>query len=200
MKLTGGYMRACSSGARWQLTVLCALGLAVAGVAAQARQAAETFAAEARVKSAGGVSATAPVTVTLSGYSSDADRAALMAALKKGGTAEARLWLQKQNGVGTVQVGTRQTPVKYAFARSTGGGRLITVVTAEPIAFIGAGVPDAKTKTGYDLGLVMLDTTASGPGRGELVPATKIRLNADGAIATEDYSGEVVVLSNVMKR
>ena len=193
-------MRALIAPARWQFTMMCAVTLAIAGLTVQARQATETFAAEARMKSAGGVSATAPVTVTLSGYSSDADRAALMAALKKGGTAEARLWLQKQGGVGTVQIGKQQTPIKYAYARSTGGGRLITVVTAEPIAFIGAGVPDAKQKTGYDLGLVMLDTMASGAGHGELVPATKIRVNADGAIATEDYSGEVVMLSNVTKR
>ena len=123
-----------------------------------------------------------------------------MSALKKGGTAEARSWLQKQRDFGTVQIGKQATPIKYAYARSTGTGRLITVVTAKPIVFIGAGLPESKPKSGYDLGLVMLDTMASSPGQGELVPATKIRLNADGAIATEDYSGEVVMLSNVTKR
>jgi hypothetical protein len=193
-------MRASIAPADWQLTLLCALGLTIVAFTAHARQAAETISADARVKSAGGVTATAPVTVTLKRYSSDADRASLMAALKKGGTADARLWLQKQGDLGSVQVGTRQTPIKYAYARATGGGRLITVVTGEPIVFIGAGVPDAKPKTGYDLGLVMLDTMTTGPGRGELVPATKIRLNADGAIATEDYSSDVVMLTNVVKR
>ena len=152
------------------------------------------------IESAGGVVATAPVTVTLKRLSSDGDRDALMAALKKGGSAEARQWLQKQGDFGTVQVCARQTPVKYAYARSSGGGRLITVVTADPIVFIGAGLADAKPKAGFDLGLVMLETAASGPGRGEMVPATKIRLNADGAIVTEDYSGEVVTLANVVKR
>jgi hypothetical protein len=179
---------------------MCALGFTIAAVGVHATQAPETIAAEARVKSAGGVSATAPVTVTLKRYSSDADRDALMAALKKGGSADARQWLQKQGDFGTVQVGARQTPIKYAYARSSGGGRLITVVTADPIVFIGAGLPETKPKTGFDLGLVMLETAASGPGRGELVPATKIRLNADGAIVTEDYSGEVVTLANVVKR
>jgi hypothetical protein len=193
-------MQTSNAPARWHLTLLCALGLTIAGVTVYAGQGAETYAAEARVKSAGGVSATAPVTVTLKSYSSDADRAALMSALKKGGTAEARSWLQKQHDVGTIQVGKQLTPIKYAYARSTGGGRLITVVTATPIVFIGAGLPESRPKSGYDLGLVMLDTLASRPGQGELVPATKIRLNADGAIATEDYSGDVVMLSNVTKR
>ena len=186
--------------AQWQFPLLCTLGLTIAAVTVHAGQAAETFAAEARVKSAAGVSASAPVTVTLKGYSSDADRTALMSALKKGGTAEARSWLAKQRDFGTVQIGKQLTPIKYAYARSTGGGRLITLVTAKPIVFIGAGLPESKPKTGYDLGLVMLDTQASSPGQGELVPATKIRLNADGAIATEDYSGDVVMLSNVTKR
>jgi hypothetical protein len=172
--------------------------IATAGMAAL--QNAETIAADARVKSAGGVTATAPVVVTLKSYSSDADRDALVAALKKGGTADARQMLMKRDDLGTVQVGGRQTPVKYAYARSTGGGRLITVVTASPIAFIGAGLPEAKPTAGYDLGLVMLETMDAKPGRGELVPATKIRVNADGAIVTEDYSGEVVVLTNVMKK
>jgi hypothetical protein len=64
--------------------------------------------------------------------------------------------------------------------------------------FLGGGVPDAKPKSGFDLGLVLLDTT--GKGSGELVPATKIRVNADGAIVTEDYSGEVISLSNVRRK
>jgi hypothetical protein len=190
-------MHASIARGRWFVAVVCTLAVTIAAFTVHARQAGETFAAEARMKSAGGVSATAPVTVALKGYSSDADRTALMAALKKGGSADARLWLQKQKDLGTVQVGSRQTPVKYAYSRATGGGRLITVVTADPIAFIGAGLPEAKPKAGYDLGLVILETMASGTGKGELVPATKIRLNAEGAVVTEDYSGELVTLANV---
>jgi hypothetical protein len=77
---------------------------------------------------------------------------------------------------------------------------LITVVTAVPIVFIGGGLPDAKAKEGFDFGLVILDTAASGGGKGELVPATKISVNADGAVVTQDYSGEVVTLSNVTRK
>jgi hypothetical protein len=177
------------------------MAFTIAIVGTQASQTTETIAADARVKSAGGVVATAPVVVTVKRYSSDADRDALMGALKKGGSADARQWLQKQSDLGTVQVGARQTAIKYVYARSTGAGRLITVLTGSPIAFIGAGVPEAKPTAGFDLGLVMLETMPAGPGRGELVPATKIKVNADGAVVTEDYSGEVITLSNVvMKR
>jgi hypothetical protein len=176
-----------------------ALGVMLAAFSTVAAQKTETISADASVKSAGGVKATAPVVVTIRRYSSDAEREALVTALKQGGTA-ARQLLNKREELGTVQVGARQTSIRYAYARTTGSGRLITVVTGEPIAFIGAGLPDAKPKAGYDFGLLLLDTAASGPGRGELVPATKIRVNADGAIVTEDYSGEVVTLSNVTRR
>jgi hypothetical protein len=44
----------------------------------------------------------------------------------------------------------------------------------------------------------MVELLASGPGHGELMPATKVRMNEQGAIVTEDYSGEVVQLSNAV--
>jgi hypothetical protein len=61
-------------------------------------------------------------------------------------------------------------------------------------------MPDSKATTGYDLGLVMLQVASSGPGHGELVPATKVKMDSQGAVVTEDYSGEVVQLSNVVKK
>lgn len=191
-------MRGPLSNPRRQTTLLCILGLMLVAISAQARQTSDTISADATVKSAGGVKASAPVVVTIKRYSTDAERDALLASLKKGGTASARELLAKQADLGAVQVGARQTPIKYAFRRSTGGGQLVTVVTAEPMLFLGGGVPDAKPKSGFDLGLVLLDTT--GKGSGELVPATKIRVNADGAIVTEDYSGEVIALSNVRRK
>ena len=176
-----------------------ALSVLLAAFSLHAAQTTETISADASVKSAGGVKASAPVVVTIKRYSTDADRDALVAAVKQGGTA-ARDLLAKRDDLGTVQVGGRQTPIKHAYARSTGGGRLITVVTAVPIVFIGGGLPDAKSKAGFDLGLVLLETAASGAGKGELVPATKISANADGAIVTQDYSGDVVTLSNVTRK
>ena len=62
-------------------------------------------------------------------------------------------------------------------------------------------MPGAKPKSGYDLGLVILDVPASGPGHGELVPAAKVRLDDQGAVVTEDYGGtDIVKLTNVLKK
>jgi len=161
-------------------------------------QAAETFTATATVKTSGGVTATAPVGVIIDRFSTDKDRDEILAALKKGGTDGVRDLLSTHPPIGTLTVGNQFTAIKYVYSRTTPDGRFITVVTGSPIGFVGAGAPGAPAKTGYELGLVMLSVTKSGPGHGELVPATKIRMNAEGAIVTDDYGGEMVQLSNVV--
>jgi hypothetical protein len=134
--------------AHWAIASGVVIGVVLGAISAHARQTSETLTADASVKSAAGVQATAPVVVAIKRYASDAERDALLAALKQGGTAAARQVLAKREDAGSVQIGGKQTPIKYAYARSTGSGRLITVVTAEPIVFIGAGLPDAKPKAG----------------------------------------------------
>jgi hypothetical protein len=166
------------------------------GLATAAR--AETFTATAQVKSAGGVTASAPVTVSIDRLSTDQDREALVAAIKKSGTDSARALLLPKPPIGTVKVGANSTAIKYAYSRpGTNGGRVITVVTGSPIVYVGAGVPGAPAKSGFYLGLLVLDVAASGPGHGELSGAAKITVNDQGAIVTQDYSGEVVQLQNV---
>jgi hypothetical protein len=176
--------------------VLCLIPLTVDG--AGTLDGPQTITALASIKTAGGASASAPLTVVVRRFTTDAERDELKAALMEGGTPSARALLAKRSEIGSVQLGARQTAIKFAYARTMGDGRLITVVTAEPLVLLGAGLPGAKPTAGYDLGLVMLQVAESGPGSGELVPATKIRMNDQGAVVTEDYSAEVVHLSNVV--
>lgn len=179
------------------LRVVVLSGLIV-GLALTGRlRAAETITATAQMTTAAGVKATAPLSVTLDRMSTAAEREQIVAALKSGGSAGIRAVLEKWPQIGSIRVGSTLTPVKYAFAQPSGGGRLITVVTGSPIAFVGAGLPAAPSRAGFDLGLVLLDVPASGAGHGELAPATKIRLNADGAVVTDDYGTATIVLADV---
>jgi len=158
-----------------------------------------TITATAHV-SGGKSDVSAPVNVSLDRFSTDTAREALMTALRSGGTAAARDLLRRLDPIGSIKVGTATAAIKYAYARRTGGGRLITAVTDTAIVHIGAGAPDAPPKAGFDLGLVLLDLPASGSGSGELVPAAKIRVDQQGAIVTDDYSDVVVRLSDVVAR
>jgi hypothetical protein len=176
------------------LSALFCLALAVQAPAGA------TITATARVKGAGGVEASAPVTITIDRFSSDAERTAILDALKRGGTGGVRTLLATRDRIGSVQIGSSVTPVKYAYGTPTADGRLITVVTGSPIAFIGASAPRASDKTGFDLGLVVLEVATSGSGKGEIVPAAKVRIGEKGEIVTEDYSSEVVQLVNVTRK
>src|SRR5262245_25990060 len=154
---------------------------------------ADTFTAATAITTGG---ASAPLTVVVQRYTSDRERKNLVEALKKGGTAAAHALLVKGRDIGSVQIGERQTAIKYVYSRKTLTGRQVTAVTAVPIAVVGAGTPAA----GFDLGLILLDLDASGPGHGDLLPATKIRINEEGAFATADYTGVVLRLANVVAK
>jgi hypothetical protein len=169
-----------------------------AGLSLGAQGAGATFKATASVKSPG-KSASVPVTIRIDRFVSDADRDKVVASLK-GAQGETRKTLAAMADVGYIAIGERRTPVKYAYARSTGGGRLVTVVTAQPIYYLGGAEPNAKPKEGYDLALALLVLDGQDTGDGELAPAVKLKVDAAGAIVTDDYGSEVVRLTKVAKK
>jgi hypothetical protein len=183
-------LRACA------VAVTCVM-FAAGALARQGRS--DTFTADATVTRANGTQTSARLTAVVQSFATEAERDALIAAVRKGGTA-ARDLLVSHSDAGVIEVGSKRTPVKYAYSRPVGSGQLITVITAEPIQFVGGDLPDAKAKAGYDFGLVLFEVDPSKPASGEVAPAAKIRIDTNGAIVTEDYGAEVVRLSNVVRR
>lgn len=178
--------------------VAAALSMTMAaGAAAQPH----SYSATASAKTAAGATITVPVVVTITRWTTDAERQKAIDTLKAGGTAALKTLLGTMSDAGTILVGERRTSVKFARSLPTGGSELVTVIAAEPIVHLGAGVADAKPKAGYDLSLMTFDIGSSGKGTfGELAPAAKVKLNADGAIVVEDYGAEVVRLTNIARK
>ena len=179
-------------------TAALAAAMLLRATAALAQSPAETFTAMASVKH-GAMSATAPVTVTITRYASSAERAAVMKAVRDGGGAAVRTALTTLPDAGFIQLGERRTTIRFAGERTTGSGRLITVVTAEPILFLGAGLPAAKPRTGFDVAVAMLDLDGSGGGLGELAPAAKLGVDESGAFLIEDYGAAVIWLQRLAR-
>jgi hypothetical protein len=169
---------------------------AVVAAATVTAAAPETFTATASVKKSG-VSATAPVTVNVTKYATDAERTAAGNAIKQGGTKALQTLLASKPEVGFLQLGERRTAIKLAIERASGGGRLITVVTSEPILHLGEGVPQAKPVAGYDVALATFEVQTSGPGVGDLSPAAKVTMDDKGAFVVDDYGQAVVWLNNI---
>ena len=97
-----------------------------------------------------------------------------------------------QLGAGTA------TPTRLTLERTTDKGRLLTIVADQPILFLGAGVPGAKPKEGYDFAIIDIEVDAKGGGAGTLAPAAKIAFK-QGAFVVEDYGAELVRLTGVKK-
>ena len=161
--------------------------------------AAEVFTAAASAKNASGVSASAPVTITIDRKMSQSEADALIAAFKTGGAAALRKGLAGVKPTGTIQIGAgKPTPTRFTMERATGEGRLLTILTDQPLLFVGAGVPGAKAKEGYDFGVIDIEVDAKGTGSGTIAPAAKIKV-PQGAFVVEDYSGETIRLTAVKK-
>jgi hypothetical protein len=177
--------------------VLAIAAMGVTAIAsAQQAPAPESFTATATVKK-GGATLTAPVTITISRYATEAEFAKVKKAAASGSEA-LKAALSAMPECGSIQIGERSTPLKWAGSRSTGSGRLVTVATSEPIAHLGAGMPQAKPMAGFDVGIAMLVVGGGeGAGTGELAPGAKVGLDKDGALTIEDYGHTVVWLSGV---
>jgi hypothetical protein len=156
-----------------------------------------TFTATATV-SAPSKKASVPVTIHIDRFITDADRDTVVAAVKANDQPGTTKALAALPDLGYITLGEKRTPIKYAYARSTGSGRLITVVTAQPIFFIGGSEKNAKPKQGYDLALALLVLDGNDTGDGELAPAVRVKVD-NGAIVTDDYGSEKVRLVKVAK-
>ena len=176
------------------------LAIVCAAVAfAQAQGGAETFSATASVKTAGGAAASAPVTIVIDRKLSQGETDRLTAAFKEGGAAGLRKALGGAAATGSVRLGSGEpTPSRIVIERQTDKGRLLTIVTDKPILFLGAGMPGARPKEGYDFAILDIEVDAKGSGSGTLAPAAKVTLK-QGAFVVDDYGQELVRLTGVKK-
>jgi hypothetical protein len=202
------YGLAMASGKAWepmnlrQKTMRGLLALTVLLAAASivgAQAGAETFSATATVRTAGGATTTAPMTISVDRKMSQSEADRLKAAFRTGGAAELRKALAGIPPTGSVRFeGRAATPTRITLERPTDKGRLLTMVTDQPLVFLGAGVPGAQTKEGYDFAVIDIEVDANGRGSGTVAPAAKVTLRQD-AFVVEDYASEVVRLTGVTK-
>lgn len=173
--------------------------IAIAAAAAVQAQNAETFSATAAVKAAGGASGTAPVTIVIDRKMPQNEADKYLAAFKSGGAAALRKALAGVPPTGSIKLGDgAATPTRLTLERATDKGRLISIVADQPILFLGAGVPGAKPKEGYDFAVVDIEVDATGSGSGTLAGAAKVTVK-QGVFVVDDYSSELVRLTAVKK-
>jgi hypothetical protein len=166
---------------------------------ARAQASAETFTATATVKTAGGATASAPITILVERKMPQSEAERFMGVFKSGGAAALRKALAGVAPTGSITLGTgKPTPTRLTLERRTDKGRLLTIVADTPILALGAGLPDAKPKADHDFAVVDIEVDDKGNGSGTFAPAAKITLN-QGAFVVSDYSSELIRLTGVRK-
>jgi hypothetical protein len=179
--------------------LLALVMLIVSGPSVHAQSGAETFSATATVTTAGASTATAPVTIVVDRKMSQREADSLLAAFKTGGATALRKALVGVPPTGSVRLGSgTPTPTRLTLERPTDKGRLLTIVTDTPILFLGAGVPKAKARDGYDFAIIDLEVDGNGSGSGTLAPAAKVTVK-QGVFVVDDYASELVRLTTVTK-
>jgi hypothetical protein len=158
----------------------------------------ESFKANAQVSGAGGGVA-AVVDIKVDRYTEDAENEAIAKALKDGGHAAFVAALHKAPVIGTMTVGTRSIPIRWARQRPEGDGRQIAVVTEAPVYFIGAGGADAKPTEGFDVAVATFTVDSVGLGKGTMAPAAKVKLGGPTGVQVDDYAGKLVNLVTVTR-
>jgi hypothetical protein len=166
----------------------------------QAQGGAEVFTAMATVKTAAGATASAPLQLSITRKTPQAEVDAMVNAFKAGGAAGLKKALVGVGPTGTVQIGTgASVPTRLTVERVTGAGRLLlTVVTDQPLLFLGASLPGAKATGGYDFAVIDIEIDEQGSGSGTLAPAAKLRVT-QGALVVDDYGVEGIRLVGVKR-
>lgn len=157
----------------------------------------ETITAVATVKTAGGTTATTPVSVTIARTTDSRETDTLVAAFKAGGAAGLRKAFKDVPPTGSIRIGGGDAvPTHFTLERATDKGRLLTILTETPLFFMGAGRPGAKPTAGYDFAVLDIEIETGGRGTGTLAPAARITVK-QGAFVVEDYAAELVRLTSI---
>jgi hypothetical protein len=159
----------------------------------------ETFFAKAETRSGDSAVASVPLTVQIDRYTPDADRKRMEDALRTGGYPGFLAALRKAPVVGSVEIGARKFPVRWAKQAADGEGRVISVVTDTPIYFVGGGRPDAKPKAGYELAVLQLKMDSSGIGEGSMAAAARVKPGGTTGVQVDQYADQPIKLVSIRR-
>ncbi len=171
----------------------------VAALSLSAALAGESYTATASGK-VDGKNKKVNATITIDRFSTQAEKDAARAAFDAGGTTGLAAKLNAMPAVGklTFEDG-RIFDLKLTSQFKLIDGRFVTVITAKPIAFLGADKPGAKPIDGYDVSVIDLNLKENGRGEGTAAPAAKVKIGDNGAFQVKDYGSKTIWLTDVKK-
>jgi hypothetical protein len=179
---------------RWGLAVL-----GIAGLSVMVRAQSYPMTLDAYAEVAGpNKPATASFVIHLDGLMQDDSFRTVADALKSGGIPRFLPALRALPAIGYIELANTRTDIKYARVRS--GDALLVIGTDQPIHFVRGGVPEAKPKAGYDVGVIELKLDAQGNGFGLMAAAARVKPAVDGSLLIDDYADAQIRLAVKLRK
>lgn len=159
----------------------------------------ETFRAKAETTISGVAGANTLLEIVVDRYTPEPAIQTMRAALDKGGSRGFVDALKRSPIAGHLRVGEQAFTIRWARQVPTASGRIISLVVDSPVYFVGAGLPAAKPREGFDTAVIQLTMDSAGVGEGIMAMAAKIKAGGDTGVLIEDYASEPVKLRSVFK-
>ena len=143
--------------------------------------------------------ASAPITIQVDAYTKDADRKVMEEALRAGGYPGFLTALRKAPIVGSVMAGDQKFTVRWAKQVPDGTGRIISIVTDQPIFFVGGGKVGAKPREGFELAVLQLKMDDAGTGEGTMAAAARVKPGGETGVRIDQYADQPIKLVSIRR-
>ena len=159
--------------------------------------AAETFDLTAAASAGPGAvgTLTVPMVVQIDRYTPAHARTTMTDALKHSGYSGFLNALREAPIAGTLTIGDQKWTIRWARQLPSDGGRVISIVTDKPVAFIGGGRTDAKPRAGYEVAVAQFTIDRSGKGSGTMAAAARVKPGGETGVRIDDYAEKPVTLA-----
>ena len=176
------------------MTVLSASvpAIALAAVLALPQTGPETFAIVATATPAGASAAsggiTVPMTARIDRYTPEHERAKMTDGLKYDGYKGFLNALRVAPQAGTLEVAGQTFAIRWARQVPTDTGRTVSLVTDQPVFFVGGGRRGAKPTAGYEVAVVLLNLDKTGKGEGTMAAAARVKPGGETGVRIDNYA------------
>jgi hypothetical protein len=142
---------------------------------------------------------TVPMVVHIERYTPAHARTTMTDALKHAGYSGFLNALREAPVAGSLTIGDQSWVIRWARQVPSSDGRVVSIVTDKPVAFVGGGRTDAKPKAGYEVAVAQFTVDRSGHGTGTMAAAARVKPGGETGVRIDDYAEKPVTLTAVAR-
>jgi hypothetical protein len=95
--------------------------------------------------------------------------------------------------------GDQKFTVRWAKQVPDGTGRIISIVTDQPIFFVGGGKVGAKPREGFELAVLQLKMDDAGTGEGTMAAAARVKPGGETGVRIDQYADQPIKLVSIRR-